>query len=178
MGMYKKVVGARPSVGNPFFLEGKETSGEFVVMINRIVNEKSRKEQEYTAIECAVLESDVPRLRPKAHAKAQIMAHWDGAGGMLVDFGLVAGAELLGEVISQEDIDEASWEMYISKDQPLAGRVFKLRVFQTISAKTNKPFTNYRWSWIEDEAERARVRALAASLGLNAVVPVYPTAKK
>lgn len=159
MGIFDTTKGARPSEGGLYF--PKDFKG--VVMINRLKKDITRKKVEFAAIECIAVTSNHAELKPGMPATEQIMENWDGAGSMLLDFGLVAGEELTGTKPDLGSIDQKFLDFLFGDEQPVVGKFFHVVTF----GKNGKDFTHHRWTCLKAE-EKAEAVKEAARLGLVA----------
>ena len=159
MGIFDSTKGARPSEGGLYF--PKDFKG--IVMVNRLKKDVTRKKVEFAAIECIAVTSNHPDLKPGMPATEQIMETWDGAGSMLIDFGLVAGEELHPEHVKPDvpSVDSEFLDYLFGDEQPVAGKMFYLVTF----GKNGKDFTHHRWTCLTPE-QRAEGAAAAAALKL------------
>lgn len=159
MGIFDTTKGARPSEGGLYF--PKDFKG--IVMINRCKKDVTRKKIEFAAIECVAVTSNHAELKPGMPATEQIMENWDGAGSMLIDFGLVAGEELTGNKPDVSAVDSKFLDAIFGEDQLVAGKLFHVTTF----GKNGKDFTHHRWACLTPE-QKLEGAAVAKQLGLAA----------
>jgi hypothetical protein len=148
MGLFEGIKDAKASRGANYV-----RAGNYLVVINRVKLDKTRKNIAFVAIEMTNLvtlsedPADKPH-RPGEHMSHLLMSDKDSWLGNFKAF----ISNVMG--VPEDEVDEAACEQVTGKDQPLAGLIVEMQN-KIIETKEKKPFTlvNYVRALEPEEAK-------------------------
>lgn len=134
-GIFDGLNDAKPSAGGVYF-----EPGTYTVEVLECKAGTTRKKVKFFAVDCKILESSNPNRPAGTSASWFVKIEEDTPA-------LANIREFLSIAFNVpiEEVDEASGEMVIAEQQPLAGTVLALGVVQIITKKNKQPFNVHTW---------------------------------
>jgi hypothetical protein len=114
------------------------SEGDHLVRIDAVKAAKSRKGDEYVAVEATCLLSDNAAIRPGAPLSHLYMCRYDSFLGDMKAFAAV------GENCDPAEVDEAGLEAICGEDNPFQGKILRVRA-KIVKTKKGGDFTILNW---------------------------------